>query len=121
MDRWVREILERFQSRAEEIAEEIASSTVNEVPGFTQVKGRLVHVEIRDLARRHLDAFLVSARSGLPPDPDVIVAARERAASRAREIVPLAALLHSYLIAQRVITAALASAATSHAAMSTAA
>ncbi len=32
---------------------------------------------------------------------------RERAALRARQLVPLAALLHSYLIAQRVISAAI--------------
>jgi sugar diacid utilization regulator len=111
VDRWASEILARFECRADEIAEEIATATVTEVPGFAHVSDGRLHAEIRDLARSHLDAFLASARLGIPPDPAMVTAARQRAAHRAREMVPLAALLHSYLIAQRSITAALACAA----------
>jgi sugar diacid utilization regulator len=111
VDRWAGEILARFESRADEIADEIAAATVDEVPGFAHVSDGRLHAEIRDLARSHLDAFLASARLGIPPDPTIVTAARERAAHRAREMVPLTALLHSYLIAQRSITAALACAA----------
>jgi hypothetical protein len=60
------------------------------------------------LARRHLDAFLQAVRTGGPPSAAVLAAARERAVQRAREMVPLAAQVHSYLIAQRVISAAIA-------------
>jgi hypothetical protein len=101
-------ILARFEERADEIAEEIAAASVAEVDGFGAVRDAALHAEIRELARRHLDAWVESARTGGPPRPEVLAAARERAARRAREMVPLAALLQSYLIAQRVISAAIA-------------
>jgi hypothetical protein len=101
-------LLAGFEARADEIAEEIAAASVAEVPGFGSARSAAVHDEIRTLARRHLDAFLHAARTGGPPSPEVLAAARERAVDRAREMVPLAALLHSYLIAQRVISAAIA-------------
>ena len=38
----------------------------------------------------------------------MLQAVRDRAATRARQLVPLAAMLHSFMIAQRVISAAIA-------------
>lgn len=108
MDDLAQEILARFEGRADEIAEEIATCTVNEVPGFAAVNDGRLHSEIRVLARRHLDAFLQTVRTGGPPSAAMLAEARERAAQRAREMVPLAAQVQSYLIAQRVISAAIA-------------
>jgi hypothetical protein len=101
-------LLAGFEARADEIAGEIAAATVAEVGGFGSGRNAALHDEIRTLARHHLAAFLHAVRTGGPPSPEVLAAARERAVSRAREMVPLAALLHSYLIAQRVISAAIA-------------
>ena len=102
------QLLVGFEARADEIADEIAAASVAEVEGFGSVRDPTLRAEIRTLARYHLSAFLHATRTGQPPGPDVLAAARERAAARAREMVPLAALLHSYLIAQRVISAAIA-------------
>ena len=108
MDRCEEEILRRFEARADEIADEIAECTMAEVPGFAPINDRLLFAEIRALSRQHLDAFVEATRSGRPPRPEILAAARERAIRRAREMVPLASLLHSYLIAQRLISAAIA-------------
>lgn len=108
MDDLAEQILARFEARADPIAEEIAACSVVEVAGFRGVDDALLRDEIRLLARRHLDAFLESVRSGTPPSDAMLAATRERAVQRAREMVPLAAMVHSYLIAQRVITAAIA-------------
>jgi sugar diacid utilization regulator len=102
------QILSRFEARADEIADEIASANVTEVEGFRAVNDGMLQAEIRALARQHLDAFLALARAGGPPSEAVLNASRERAVQRAREMVPLSALVHSYLIAQRVISAAIA-------------
>lgn len=107
MDHRTRLILARFEDRGDEIAEEIAAATVSEVAGFAHINDRMLHSEIRALARLHLGAYLATARSGDGPAASVLAAARERAVLRAREMVPLAALVHSYLIAQRVISAAI--------------
>jgi hypothetical protein len=59
----------------------------------------------------YVEASALQLLAGLeagPPSPAMLAAARERAAVRAREMVPPAALLQSYLIAQRVISAAIA-------------
>jgi hypothetical protein len=108
VDDLAEQILARFEARRDETAEEIASATVAEVDGFRGVDDGMLHDEIRALARRHLDAFLESVRSGAPPSEGMLAAARERAVQRAREMVPLASLVHSYMIAQRVISAAIA-------------
>lgn len=99
MDSAIGQILARFEARSDEIADEIASSTLAEVEGFGPVNDERLFAEIRALARRHLDSFVERTRTGRPPEPAILAAARERARQRAREMVPLHAVLHSYLIA----------------------
>src|SRR6185312_1650892 len=108
LDGLARQILSRFQLRLDEIAGDIATATVAEVEGFEPISDARLHSEVRLLARMHLDAFLQTLRDGGPPPGRMLAAARERAAARAREMVPLAALVHSYFIAQREISAAIA-------------
>jgi PucR C-terminal helix-turn-helix domain/GGDEF-like domain len=108
VDSAIGQIVARFEARSDEIADEIASSTLAEVEGFGPVNDERLFAEIRALARRHLDAFVERTRTGRPLEPAILAAARERARQRAREMVPLHAVLHSYLIAQRVITGVLA-------------
>jgi hypothetical protein len=108
MDGLAAQILARFEARAEQIASEIADASIAEVEGFGPMRDAVLREEIRALARQHLEAFLLTARDGGPPPAEILKAARERAATRARETVPLSALLHSYLIAQRVISTAIA-------------
>jgi hypothetical protein len=102
-----REILARFEARLEEIADEIADATVAEVAAFDPMRDATLRAEVRALSRRQLDAFLAATRRGGVPSTEIVAVVRERAALRARQLVPLAALLHSYLIAQRVISAAI--------------
>ncbi|HET7017025.1 MAG TPA: hypothetical protein VFI65_24085 [Streptosporangiaceae bacterium] len=108
LDELSRQILSRFEVRLDEIAADIASATVAEVEGFGPIGDARLHAEVRLLARMHLDAFLRTLREGGPPPGEMLAAARERAVARARELVPLAALVHSYFIAQREISAAIA-------------
>ncbi len=108
MDVLAEQILARFEARADEIAAEIAAASVGEIDGFGVLNDAMLLAEIRALARRHIDAFVQLARTGGPPAAAVLAAARERAVQRAREMASLAALVHSYLIAQRVISAAIA-------------
>jgi hypothetical protein len=107
VERLCSQILDRFEARAKDIAEEIAASTAAEVEGFQLINDTRLTAEIYSLARQHLDAFVQMVRDGGPPAPQALAAARERAALRAREMVPLTALVHSYLIAQRVSSAEL--------------
>ena len=84
---------------------------MREVPAFEAMNDPGLRDEIRALAAQHVRAFALAARTSLPPPAEVLAVARERADMRARQMVPLSAMLHSHLIAQRVISAALTSAA----------
>jgi len=102
-----RAILDGFEARAEQIADEIADATATEVVAFGAMRDPALRAEVRQLSRQHIDAFLAAARAHGTPSEQMMAAVRGRAAVRARQMVPLAALLHSYLIAQRVISAAI--------------
>jgi hypothetical protein len=107
MDSPARRILTRFEGRVEQIADEIADATVAEVEAFGAMRDATLRAEVRALARQHLSAFLRVTRAEQPPPAEMLAEVRERAATRARQLVPLAALVHSYMIAQRVISAAI--------------
>jgi hypothetical protein len=107
MDSPAGRILTRFEDRVEQIADEIADATVAEVEAFGAMRDATLRAEVRALARQHLSAFLQVTRAERPPPAQMLADVRERAATRARQLVPLAALVHSYMIAQRVISAAI--------------
>jgi hypothetical protein len=108
VDKITQDILVRFESRIEAIADEIADATVTEVTAFGPMTDDRLRAEVRALARGQLDGFLRATRAGARPDAGTLAAVRDRAATRARQLVPLAAMLHSFMIAQRVISAAIA-------------
>jgi PucR C-terminal helix-turn-helix domain/GGDEF-like domain len=108
VDKVARDILSRFEARADAIADEIADATVTEVTAFGPMADERLRAEVRALARQQLDAFLTATRTGTLPDASMLAVVRDRAATRARQLVPLAAMLHSFMIAQRVISAAIA-------------
>ena len=111
MDRWTRQILLRLEADVDEIALAIANCTAAEVPGFQPIRDDTLIAEIAGLSRRHLLAFIQAMRKERPTNPEARLAARDRAAQRAREMVPLSAIIHSYLIAQRELCIAIARAA----------
>jgi hypothetical protein len=111
MDRRAAVLLDRFAAAADDIADEIAEASMREVPAFGAMDDLGLREEIRALAAQHVRAFTLAARTGMPPPAEVLAAARERAVMRARQMVPLSAMLQSHLIAQRIISAALTNSA----------
>src|SRR5688572_23838770 len=59
--------------------------------------------EVGEHSRRHVRAFVAAARSGRPPTGEELAFVRQRGAQRARELLPLAAVLQSYLLGQRLM------------------
>ena len=108
MDKIARDILLRFETGLDGIADKIADATVTEVAAYGPMTDDRLRAEVRALARHQLDAFLTATRAGTRPDATMLEIVRDRAATRARQLVPLAAMLHSFMIAQREISAAIA-------------
>ena len=107
MDKIAQDILVRFEARIDAIADEIADATITEVAAFGSMTDERLRAEVRALARGQLDGFLAATRAGTRPGAAMLQAVRDRATTRARQLVPLAAMLHSFMIAQRVISAAI--------------
>jgi hypothetical protein len=62
-------------------------------------------------AAEHVRAFVLSARRGRPPEGEELDFVRSCGAQRARELMPLDALLEAYLIGQRTVWEAIVAAA----------
>lgn len=108
MDKIAQDILVRFEAHIDTIADRIADATVTEVAAYGAMIDARLRAEVRALARGQLDGFLAATRAGTRPGAAMLQAVRDRGAARARQLVPLAAMLHSFMIAQREISAAIA-------------
>ena len=91
VDRGEREIVDRLEARAGQIAGEIADAMLAEVQLFGAERDTAVRAEILALTRQHLDGFVAATRTGSGPPPELLAAVRGRAALRARQMVPLGA------------------------------
>src|SRR5258708_3829353 len=106
-----KEIIDRFAARIERMADEIADANLAEVAAYGPLRDERFRDEVRAFSRQHLAAFVDALRAGTGPSPETLAATRERASWRARQLAPLAAQLHSYLIGQREITGQIGQAA----------
>jgi hypothetical protein len=105
-------ILDEVASRREQVAARLVGAMREEIPEYGQLLGGPgggrgsasagFRREVLTHALAHVDAFVRSGRTGRPPEPAEIDFVRDRAEQRARELLPLEALLQAYLLGQRV-------------------
>jgi len=106
MDASTRRLLDRLERRIEENSDAVAAAVAADAGAFGPIRDPLLPGELRELARSSWVAFIAIARSGQQPAANKFGMARERAVQRAREMVPLPALVRSYLIGLRSMLAA---------------
>jgi sugar diacid utilization regulator len=104
-------VLDRLELRADAIARRMALATRAEVEEYAAVSDPSFAREVLAHAEQHVRAFVVAGRAGRPPAGDGLDFVRERGAQRARELMPLDALLEAYLIGQRTVWEAIVEAA----------
>jgi hypothetical protein len=95
-------ILDRIEERCADVARSMAEAMRDEVAAYRGIRDPRMAAEIIAHAEDHVRAFVRSARSGRPPRGAELDFVRERGVKRARELLPLDALLEAYLIGQRV-------------------
>lgn len=101
-------LLDEFERRREPVARRLVNVMRSEIPEYTGLMGPRGSAspefqrEVLDHALEHVDAFVRCARSGRAPAGDELDFVRRRAEVRARELLPLDALMRAYLIGQRV-------------------
>ena len=96
-------VLDRMELDAEAIARRMALAAKAEVDEYRAVRDPGFAAEVLAHALEHVRAFVHSGRRGRPPAGEELDFVRARGAQRARELMPLDALLETYLIGQRTV------------------
>jgi PucR C-terminal helix-turn-helix domain/GGDEF-like domain len=97
------EILDRLERDADAIARRMAVAAREEVEEYSAVRDPAFAEEVLAHAVAHVHAFVRAGRAGRPPEGNELEFVRARGARRARELMPLDALLETYLIGQRTV------------------
>jgi hypothetical protein len=104
-------ILDRLERDAPAIARRMAVAARSEVEEYAAVRDPAFAEEVLAHAVEHVHAFVRGGRAGRPPEGEELDFVQERGARRARELMPLDALLETYLIGQRTVWEAIVEAA----------
>jgi sugar diacid utilization regulator len=104
-------VLDRLEADADRIARQMALACREEIAEYGTVKDPAFAEEVLAHAAKHVAGFVRAGRRGSPPAGAELDFVRERGAQRARELMPLDALLEAYLIGQRTVWEALVDAA----------
>ncbi len=104
-------VLDRLESDAAGVGRRMALATRAEVAEYAAVRDPAFAGEVLAHAEEHVRAFVRSARTGRAPEGEALDFVRKRGAQRARELLPLDALLEGYLIGQRTVWEAIVEAA----------
>jgi PucR C-terminal helix-turn-helix domain/GGDEF-like domain len=104
-------VLAQLEANAETIAGRMALAAREEVEEYAGVVDPAFAAEVLAHASEHVATFVRSSRAGRPPEGHELDFVRARGAQRARELMPLDALLESYLIGQRTVWEAIVEAA----------
>lgn len=94
-------LLDRLEVDTPGIVDRAVQLLLADVPDYAAITSRDFREEVLQHATEHVAAFIRVARSGRLPSEDDLHFVRDRAVQRAREHVPLEALLQTYRIGQR--------------------
>jgi sugar diacid utilization regulator len=103
--------LDRLEEDADATARRMAAACRDEIAEYATVRDPAFVQEVLSHAVEHVHAFIRAGRMGSPPAGAELDFVRERGAQRARELMPLDALLEAYLIGQREVWEAVVGAA----------
>ena len=96
-------VLDQLEADADAIARRMALAAREEVEEYAAVADPAFAAEVLEHATEHVRAFVRAGRLGRPPEGEELAFVRERGAERARELMPLDALLEAYLVGQRTV------------------
>src|SRR5262249_8637366 len=96
-------LLAGLERRLDHNVEEIAIAVAKEGEAFGPIRDPALSDELRQLARFFWLTVIEMARSDRPRPSAEFQPVRQRAAQRAREMVPLPALVHAYVVGMRTM------------------
>ena len=102
-------IVEYLAAHVEDLAAETTATIMSEVAAFGPIRDERLADELMTLARTGIGLLVEVLRRRSMPMPTELGFVSERAGRRARQLVPLSAQLHAYLIYNRVVGQAIRS------------
>ncbi|MBN1529358.1 MAG: helix-turn-helix domain-containing protein [Thermoleophilaceae bacterium] len=97
------DVLDRLEAEAPRVARRMAEASRREVGEYASMRDRGFADEVLAHALEHVLAFVRAARTGRPPGGGELDFVASRGAQRARELIPLGAMLEVYLVGQRTV------------------
>jgi hypothetical protein len=104
-------VVDRMEADAEAIARRMMAGVREDVEEYKAIRDPALGAQVLAHGLAHVHAFVRAVRNGRPPSGVDLDFVRERGAQRAREQMPLDALLETYLIGQRTVWEAIVAAA----------
>jgi sugar diacid utilization regulator len=101
VDATTRQLLDRLEHRIEERVGTATVTIAADAKAFGPIRDPALPEELRVLARHFWATFIATVRTGEPLTAEQLRPFRDRAAQRAREMVPLPALVRAYVTGMR--------------------
>ena len=96
-------VLAALERRQEELAEAMLAAIVAEIGAYDRPPGVALAGDVREHCRLHVELLMRSLRAGRGPDRDDLGFAREAAARRVHQGIPLDGLLQAFRVGHRTL------------------
>jgi hypothetical protein len=99
----IERVLEALERRADELAEAMLRAILGEIGSYDRPSGQALLADVREHCRLHVDLLMRSLRAGRDADRADLGFARDAAARRVHQGIPLDGLLQAFRVGHRTL------------------
>jgi sugar diacid utilization regulator len=99
----IERVLTALELREDELAEAMLGAILGEIGSYDRPGGEALPADVREHCRLHVDLLMRSLRAGRGPDRSDLTFARDAAARRVHQGIPLDGLLQAFRVGHRTL------------------
>jgi DNA-binding PucR family transcriptional regulator len=99
----IERVLTALELREDELAEAMLGAILGDIGSYERPRGQALLSDVREHCRLHVDLLMKSLRAGRDPDRSDLGFAREAAARRVHQGIPLDGLLQAFRVGHRTL------------------
>jgi sugar diacid utilization regulator len=99
----IERVLAALELREDELAEAMLGAILGEIGSYDRPGGKALLSDVREHCRLHVDLLMRSLRAGRDPDRSDLAFARDAAARRVHQGIPLDGLLQAFRVGHRTL------------------